>query len=384
MIPVVHRLYPFFLTLAVGAILQGCQSSKWESGRMATLPDQPDAPTTPANQSTPSTPPAVSVMRMKTVETTAAPASWQPTTDSPSPTAGLVDAIADSIPNHWVPLDHWASSQGFGNVRSVAKDQFHLVTRWGVFGLAARSRYANFNGSRIYLGYPVHVTNGVPYVHVLDAEKNFRPLIGWTQKIPRRRGVICIDPGHGGENGGTKSILGNFHEKAYALDWAIRLKPELEKRGWTVVLTRAHDKAMSLTERVDFADNYDTDLFLSLHFNAGGKGASGLETYCSTPRGMPSTLTRNYADPMRVILPNNEHDYRNLHLAARIHHSLLRKVGMADRGIRRARFMSVLVNQKRPAVLIEGGFISDRKEARQIATPAYRQRLAEAVAAAFD
>jgi N-acetylmuramoyl-L-alanine amidase len=322
-------------------------------------------------------------MRMKTVETTAAPASPTPNLVQPRATT-TSNQNSSAVPNTWVSLDHWASSQGFGSLRSVAKDQFHLVTRWGVFGLAARTRLVNFNGTRVHLGYPVRITNGIPFVHVLDAEKNFRPLIGWTEKIPRRRGVICIDPGHGGENLGTKSTLGNSHEKHYSLDWAIRLKPELEKRGWTVVLTRAHDKTMSLTERVKFADNYDADLFISLHFNAGGKGAAGLETYCSTPRGMPSTLTRNYADPMRVILPNNSHDYRNLQLAARIHHSLLRDVKMADRGIRRARFMSVLVKQKRPAVLIEGGFISDTKEAGLISTAAYRQRLAEAVAAAFD
>tara|TARA_Y100001934_G_scaffold283541_1_gene404180 strand:+ start:10901 stop:11905 length:1005 start_codon:yes stop_codon:yes gene_type:complete len=286
--------------------------------------------------------------------------------------------------NEWVPLHYWASSQNLGSLRRVSKEQFHLVTRWGVFGLAAKSRHANFNGSRFYLGYPLLLTNGLPYVHMLDAEKNFRPMIGWTERVPRKRGVICIDPGHGGDNRGTKSILGNHFEKQYSLDWAVRLKPELEKRGWTVVMTRKHDKTVSLTDRVKFADKYAADVFISLHFNASGKGAAGLETYCTTPRGMPSTLTRNYADPRRVILPNNQHDYRNMQLAARVHHSLLRNVGMADRGIRRARFMSVLVKQKRPAILIEGGFLSDPKEAKLVASAAYRQRLAEAVAAALN
>jgi N-acetylmuramoyl-L-alanine amidase len=53
---------------------------------------------------------------------------------------------------------------------------------------------------------------------------------------------------------------------------------------------------------------------------------------------------------------------------------------MPDHGLRRARFMVVLRGQRRPAVLIEGGYLSNPREARRIADPAYRQKLAEAVA----
>ena len=56
---------------------------------------------------------------------------------------------------------------------------------------------------------------------------------------------------------------------------------------------------------------------------------------------------------------------------------------MTDRGVRRARFMVVLRGQRRPAVLIEGGYLSNPREARRIADPNYRQKLAEAVAVAL-
>jgi N-acetylmuramoyl-L-alanine amidase len=71
-------------------------------------------------------------------------------------------------------------------------------------------------------------------------------------------------------------------------------------------------------------------------------------------------------------------------LARRIHRHLLSNTGSADRGIRRARFMDVLRGQNRPAVLIEGGFLSNPDESKAINTPAYRQRLAEGVARALE
>jgi N-acetylmuramoyl-L-alanine amidase len=51
--------------------------------------------------------------------------------------------------------------------------------------------------------------------------------------------------------------------------------------------------------------------------------------------------------------------------------------------VRRARFLGVLQGQNRPAVLVEGGYLSNPNEARQIADPAYRQKLAEALAQAL-
>jgi N-acetylmuramoyl-L-alanine amidase len=78
--------------------------------------------------------------------------------------------------------------------------------------------------------------------------------------------------------------------------------------------------------------------------------------------------------------PNNAFDAANLQLAIRLHAALLQASGEADRGVRRARFMGVLLGQKRPAVLIEGGFLSNPQEAEKIESPAFRQKLAAAVA----
>jgi N-acetylmuramoyl-L-alanine amidase len=134
------------------------------------------------------------------------------------------------------------------------------------------------------------------------------------------------------------------------------------------------------------AESHKADLFLSLHFNSAApdEHQSGLETYCLTPAGMPSTVTRGFADDTTLVFPNNAFDEQNLDLALLVHRALLQVNGNHDRGIRRARFPGVLRGQHRPAILVEGGYLSNPREAGLIAEPEYRQKLAEAVAQAIS
>lgn len=285
----------------------------------------------------------------------------------------------------WVALQTWAAQMGLPAPVRVSQTAFQVRSAGGgTFQLAVGTRAASWNGCKFHLGFAPTATNGVPFIHSLDAEKNLAPLLQVNRPVPRGRGVIVLDPGHGGPEVGTKSTLGPHFEKEYTLDWARRLKPLLEQRGWRVVLTRTADKGVELPERVLIAEQQQADLFISLHLNSAGAGAAGLETYCLTPAGMPSTLTRNYSDPVNVALPGNARDYENMHLAMRVHRSLLQTAGMADRGVQRARFMAVLKTQQRPAILIEGGYLSDRNEARLIHSGDYRQKLALAVAKALE
>jgi N-acetylmuramoyl-L-alanine amidase len=98
---------------------------------------------------------------------------------------------------------------------------------------------------------------------------------------------------------------------------------------------------------------------------------------------MPSTLTRGYTDFWSENFPNNAFDAENLQLAVRLQTALLDATSLEDRGVRRARFIDVLHGQRRPAVLIEGGYLSNPHEAALIETPEFRQKLAEAVAYAL-
>lgn len=255
----------------------------------------------------------------------------------------------------------------------------------GTFVLTVGRRQAQWNGFELWLGFAPQTVGGETRVHAVDAARNLAPLLAETEPPAGTNRVLVIDPGHGGLNSGARSVLGNRLEKEFTLDWAFRLQRRLEDLGWQVSLTRTNDVDLSLPERVGFAEECGAALFISLHFNSGPNNgdAAGLETYCVTPRGLPSTLVRGNPDDADATFPNNAFDSENLRLAVRLHRELVRRTAEPDRGVRRARFMGVLGGQNRPAVLIEGGYLSNPREAGLIASPDYRQALAEAVAEAL-
>ena len=80
------------------------------------------------------------------------------------------------------------------------------------------------------------------FVNGLDLQQNLEPLLCAPPLTFRTNRVIVIDPGHGGSNVGTHSVLDGRFEKEFTLDWAERLKPLLEQEGWTVFLTRNGDR----------------------------------------------------------------------------------------------------------------------------------------------
>jgi N-acetylmuramoyl-L-alanine amidase len=251
--------------------------------------------------------------------------------------------------------------------------------------LGIGSREATWNGVEFNLGFAPEFIDGEIFLHGLDLQKNLEPLLCAPPLAFSTNRIIVIDPGHGGSNVGTHSVLDGRFEKEFTLDWAKRIKPLLETNGWTVFLTRTSDVYVTNLDRVVFAGARHADLFISLHFNSAAPATkqAGLETYCLTPTGMPSTLTRGYEDNWSENLPDNAFDAQNLQLAVKLHGALLRATGEEDRGVRRARFIGVLRGQNRPAILIEAGYLSNLREAALIESTEYRQKLAEAVADAL-
>ncbi|MBC8002013.1 MAG: N-acetylmuramoyl-L-alanine amidase [Opitutaceae bacterium] len=292
------------------------------------------------------------------------------------------------VPKAWFPLESWTETFGFGKPRRNQEGQtttYEITGTNFILVLTMGKNEAKWNGTEIWLGFAPRLVGGKPQIHGLDVVKNFVPLMQAGRRPIRPGMTIVVDPGHGGDQPGTRSILGNQFEKTYTLDWAMRLKPLLEADGWKVHLTRTNDVDVPLNERVAAAEKIHADLFLSLHFNSSfpSQDQSGLETFTLTPSGMVSTLVRGSEDEASIVLPNNAYDDRNIQWAYRLHRGLLQQVRTQDRGVRRARFMAVLRYQSRPAVLVEGGYLSNPREARLIASPDYRQKLAEGLAAAL-
>lgn len=289
----------------------------------------------------------------------------------------------------WLVWEAWCQAQGLARPRNGPPGTvgvYELPTSQGLVTLTTGSRYAYWDGLEFWLGFPLQFIQGKLCIFSLDAEKNLWPLATPLPPLNKANKVVVVDAGHGGRSVGTRHITNGRFEKEYTLDWALRIRALLQPTGWGVVLTRTNDADLSIPERVAVADQCGADLFISLHFNSGFPNVdkNGIETYCLTPQGLPSSLVREFADDRRLCFTNNRYDHLNFQYALKLHRSLVLHTRSVDLGVRRARFMAVLRDQNRPAVLIEGGYLSNPEEAGRIATAAYRQKLAEAVAAVLS
>jgi N-acetylmuramoyl-L-alanine amidase len=362
-------------------VLAGCQTAPRLSAPVTPLSDgQPlvVAPT-PIEPVVEKPVPAPVTLPAPPVEPPVAPIALRPTLPS-STTNGLVA--------QWVAWENWSMANGSQKPQpksTHATHSFELHTANGIIAITVGSRLAYWRGLAYWLGFAPQLIRGQPYIHALDAKKSFLPLLSCSGRNSATNRVLVIDPGHGGQDPGTRCVVNGHFEKEFTLDWALRLRNRLADCGWKVYLTRTNDVDLPLLERVKLAEQYHADVFISLHFNSGPSvDRSGVAAYCLTPSGMPSSLVRGFADDAGIAYPNNEYDEENLQLALRLHQKLVEATGRNDQGVGRARFMGVLRGQKRPAVLLEGGYLSNPQEARLIADGHYRQKLADAVVKALD
>ena len=288
----------------------------------------------------------------------------------------------------WTSLDRWAKENQLAAPHKVPNSpvaSYAIHSPRGTLVLEIGSRDAFWQGVNLHLGFAPEIIDDQVFIYGLDLQKNVEPLLLGEPTAFGTNRVIVIDPGHGGINGGTICVLDGRAEKEFTLDWARRIGHRLATNGWTVFLTRTNDADIALSNRVAFAEGHHASLFISLHFNSSApdRKQAGLETYCLTPTGMPSTLTRGFSDLWTDHFPNNTFDEANLKLALQLQSALLHATGEEDRGVRRARFMGVLQGQRRPAILIEGGYLSNPHEAAKIESAEFREKLAEAVATAL-
>jgi len=381
------------LSLAMGLLAAGCAGPERKLTPLVSEPAFRPAPIADVQEAL-TTPTPAPIIATPEPTATPPPAAVQPPVEAkPEPKPLVVEhpvevkVLPPPVITNLVSLQDWCKEHNLPLpqiTREPAQTNIVIRSENGVFAYEPPRRNARWNGILLGVATPPVFTNHQALVSSIDLNKVLQPLL-FTNAAPRKLGgVVVIDPGHGGSNEGALSHDKKGKEKMFTLDWARRVEKLLEGSPWKVVLTRTNDTDISLTNRVALAETNKADLFISLHFNSFTKPAeSGLETYCMTPQGMVSHVARTFADDVKEAVPNNEFDVDNFLLAYDMHRAMLRKTGRTDRGVRRARFMTVLRDQKRPAVLLEGGYLSNPEEGKLIATAEYRQKLAEAVAEAL-
>jgi len=238
------------------------------------------------------------------------------------------------------------------------------------------SRHVEVDGVRMMLSLAPKRFEQAVYLWESDRRYLLEPVIDPPPlRIDRLVTTVILDPGHGGHDDGARSVHGV--EKDFALDTAKRARELLEEAGFNVALTREEDRYLKLSERVAFANQFKNAIFVSIHYNSAGPKATGVETFRLTPQGLPSTIDRPEPSDLQERA-GNVNDPENLVLARAMQRAMQRQTGLPDRGIKQARF-HVITHIVIPAVLVEGGFVSNPKEGKRIATPAYRQKIALAI-----
>ena len=155
---------------------------------------------------------------------------------------------------------------------------------------------------------------------------------------------IFIDPGHGGHDPGA--IGAKSKEAENVLKVALALEKKLKAQGHEVKLSRRADMYLTLTQRVNLANAWGADVFISLHDNSAvNKTATGFETF---------------------IFNGSDVSVNSIKLQQHVHKTIANGIGLVDRGLKRANF-AVLRETNMLALLIEYGFISNLNDEKVIA-----------------
>jgi len=216
----------------------------------------------------------------------------------------------------------------------------------------------------------------------------------------RRVHTIVVDPGHGGRDPGATGV-GGLREKDVNLAIAKKLEKSLEDRGFKVVLTRRSDSALSLEERTAIAESSGGDVFVSIHANAARRrGARGIEIYtldASHERHSLDVAARENRvpaarlDPLQRALARiqvGEIASHSERLAGFVQESVMRAArqkdaSLPDLGVKKGPFY-VLFMSSMASVLVETGFVTNKRDAKLLANGPYQTLLADRIAEGVD
>ncbi len=188
-----------------------------------------------------------------------------------------------------------------------------------------------------------------------SSRESYEPLV--------QKPLIVLDAGHGGTDEGAK--VRAFQEKKVTMLATLLTKKHLEELGYRVLLTRNRDAYVSLPRRVSIANKANGVLFVSIHFNsARNEEAKGIEVfYYGGTEPWRSRASQRLANCIlyRVV------DLTEAH----------------SRGVKQGNF-HVIRETEMPAVLVEGGFITNGAERNRLKDRNYLNRLGLGIAEGID
>jgi N-acetylmuramoyl-L-alanine amidase len=220
------------------------------------------------------------------------------------------------------------------------------------------------------------------------------------------RPLVVIDPGHGGIDNGTKASSGET-EKALVLEFGLLLREKIERAGkYRVVMTRTDDTFVALADRVNFARSHHATLFISIHADALARGegdAQGATIYTLSETASDSTAARlaeseNRADVIAGLDLSAEPDdvadilidlarRETKTFSVQFARSLageMRNVARLHKDPLKSAGFRVLKAPDIPSVLVELGYVSNRRDLKSLTSDTWRERTADALKRAID
>ena len=156
---------------------------------------------------------------------------------------------------------------------------------------------------------------------------------------------LFIDAGHNDSGWNTGAVGNGLKEQDINFAVAKSLGEILQDKGLEIMLSRptketslGTNNASSINERVNRANRWNADYFISIHCNAGG--GTGAETLYKTHKNFAQVIQNNY----------------------------IKEMGIRDRGIKVRNDLGVLNGTKMPACLIELAFIDTVADAEILRT----------------
>lgn len=172
---------------------------------------------------------------------------------------------------------------------------------------------------------------------------------------------IAIDAGHGGDEAGGVSCLGN-KEKDINLSIAKLVETELKKRGARVIMTRKGDNYVSLKDRVEIANYGDAVVFLSIHANALPDGADPNKN-----RGTSIYYYYNQAKPLADIIMD----------------TVVSEIGVPNDNVRQGS-LAVVRNTNALSLLIEVSYLINPEDNANLINPEFQKQYAKAIADSLE
>lgn len=236
----------------------------------------------------------------------------------------------------------------------------------------------------------------------------FGMLFGFSsQAYAQKKYVVVLDAGHGGKDPGKVGHK-NIKEKEVVLDLVLRVGRILEtKPNIKVIYTRKKDEFIGLAERGKIANKANADLFVSIHCNAHHTDAEGTETWVlgthannknfevAKMENAVILLEDNYEVNYKGFDPNSpesligltlmQEEYldQSIALASLIQDEFTNELKRVNRGVKQAGFV-VLHQTYMPSILIEAGFLTNKKEAMYVNSRKGRQQISNSIASGIE